>query len=91
MKSFIHLKNISIKSLVFVERKNSGGKREHFKEGQINLAKCHKEAKRIKTEKLFIECDKEVISDLDENNLNGLMGAKMKIIDKWGNGYSKNR
>lgn len=91
MKPFIRLKNISIKSLVFVERKNSGGKREHFKEGQINLAKCHKEAKRIKTEKLFIECDKEVISDLDKNNFNGVMGAKMKIIGKWGNGYSKNR
>ena len=55
------------------------------------MAKCHKEARRIKTEKLFIECDKEVISDLDENNLNGLIGAKMKIIDKRGNGYSKNR
>lgn len=89
MKPFIHLKNISIKSLVFVERKNSGGIREHFKEGQINLAKCHKEAK--KDWKLFIECDEEVISDLDENNFNGIMGAKMKIIDKRGNGYSKNR
>lgn len=78
MKPFIHLKNVSIKSLVFVERKrDSGAKRgEYFKEGRVNRAKCHKEGQRIKTEELFIECDKEVISGLDENNLNGVMGGQ---------------
>ena len=52
MEPFIHLKNVSIKSLVFVERKkDSGAKRgEYFKEGRVNRAKCHKEGQRIKTE-----------------------------------------
>lgn len=44
-----------------------------------------------KTENCSSNVTKEVISDLDENNFNGIMGAKRKIIDKRGNGYSKNR
>lgn len=79
VKSLIHLRlPIFIKRLVSVKRKKDpGAKRgECFKEGGASRVKCHKEGKRIKSEELFIECDKEVISGLDENNLSGLMGAK---------------
>lgn len=37
----------------------------------------------MKTKELFIECDKEVNSGLDERNLSGLMGAKTKMIERW--------
>lgn len=38
----------------------------------------------MKTEEMFIECDKKIISGLDENNPSGITETKTKVIEKWG-------
>lgn len=96
MKPFVRLRTyLFIKLLSSIKRKDPRAKiGGYFKEEGIDKVKCHKEGRRIKTTKLFIECDKEVNSGLDENDLSGLVGAKTKVLEKWmrrGNGSSKYR
>lgn len=43
----------------------------------------------MKTEEMFIECDKKIISGLDENNPSGITETKTKVIEKWGGGVER--